>query len=56
VLDLAEKLSAESRGQPVLVNDVTEETDEGRVVNVYMHQGGQRRSVSEGVERPSPSG
>jgi len=55
VLDLAEKLSAESRGQPVLVNDVTAESDEGRVVDVYMHQGGQRRSVSEGVTRPAPS-
>jgi hypothetical protein len=55
VLGLAAKLSAESRGQPVLVNDITAETDEGRVVDVYMHQGGQQRSVSEDVMRPSPS-
>lgn len=55
VLDLAEALSAESRGQPVLVNDVTAETDEGRTVDVYMHQGGQRKSVSESVSRPAPS-
>ena len=55
VLKLAENLSGESRGRPVLVNDTTAETDEGRIVDVYMHQGGQRRSVSEGVPRPSPS-
>jgi hypothetical protein len=55
VLTLAETMSAESRGQPVLVNDVTAETDEGRIVDVYMHQGGERRSVSEGVPRPDSS-
>jgi hypothetical protein len=54
-LALAEVLSGESGGQPVLVNDVTAETDDGRIVDVYMHQGGRRRSVSEDVERPSPS-
>ena len=55
VLDLAAKLSGESRGQPVLVNDITTETDEGRIVDVYMHQGGRQMSVSEGVTRPSPT-
>jgi hypothetical protein len=53
-LALAETLSEESRGTPVLVNDVTSETDDVRVVDVYMHQGGRRMSVSEGVERPQP--
>jgi hypothetical protein len=56
VLALAEELSEESRGNPVLVNDVTEETEDARVVDVYMHQGGRRMSVSEGVERPRPDG
>lgn len=48
---LANELSEDSR-EPVLVNDVTDQTDEHRIVDVYMHQGGQERSVSEGVERP----
>lgn len=52
-LALAEDLSAESQGNPVLVNDITAETDDARVVDVYMHQNGRQMSVSEGVERPS---
>ncbi len=54
VLSIAEQLSEESRGNPVLVNDVTEESDDSRIVDVYMHQGGRQMSVSEGVERPTP--
>jgi len=54
VLALAEELSSDSRGNPVLVNDITSETDETRIVDVYMHQGGRRMSVSEGVEQPLP--
>ncbi len=53
-LALAEQLSEESRGNPVLVNDVTDRTDDLRIVDVYMHQGGRQMSVSEGVERPRP--
>lgn len=51
-LVLAEALSEKSRGNPVLVNDVTERMEDARIVDVYMHQGGRRMSVSEGVERP----
>lgn len=47
-------LYKDSRGNPVLVNDVTAEIDDGRIVDVYMHQGGRRMSVSEGGERPQP--
>lgn len=53
-LALAESLSATRPGDPVLVNEVTSETDDTRTVNVYMHQGGRRMSVSEGVEQPLP--
>jgi hypothetical protein len=53
-LALAETLSEASRGNPVLVNDVTAASGDTRTVDVYMHQGGRRRSVSEGVERPHP--
>lgn len=53
-LALAETLSAESGGAPVLVNDVAEQTGDTRIVDVYMHQGGRQVSVSEGVERPLP--
>ena len=51
---LAEDLSTESRGNPVLVNDVTDEAEDVRIVDVYMHQGGRQMSVSKGVERPRP--
>lgn len=51
---LAEGLSEDSRGTPVLVNDVTETTEDARVVDVYMHRDGRQMSVSEGVERPRP--
>jgi hypothetical protein len=54
VLALATELSEEVNGQPVLVNDVTDETDDTRIVDVYVHQGGRQMSVSEGVERPPP--
>lgn len=53
-LTLAEKLSEDSRGTPVLVNDVAEQTGDTRTVDVYIHQDGRRMSVSEGVERPRP--
>jgi hypothetical protein len=53
-LALAESLSEESGGAPVLVNDVAKQTDETRIVDVYMHQDGRRMSVSEGAERPVP--
>jgi hypothetical protein len=53
-LAFAEALSEDSRGNPVLVNDVTERTEDARIVDVYMHQGGRRMSASEGVERPPP--
>lgn len=53
-LALAEQLSEKSQRDPVLVNDVTSESKEARVVDVYMHQGGRQVSVSEGVERPRP--
>ena len=53
-LALAEELSEESGGNPVLVNDVMEKTEETRIVDVYMHRGGRQMSVSEGVERPRP--
>ena len=49
---LAKDLSAESRGNPVLVNDVADKTADARVVDVYMHQAGRQRSVSMGIERP----
>jgi hypothetical protein len=52
-LHIAEQLSEDSPS-PVLVNDVTGESGDNRIVDVYMHQGGRRRSVSEGVERPLP--
>lgn len=52
VLVLAEQLSAEIQGPPVLVNDVTDQTEETRAVDVYMHQNGRRMGVSEGVEKP----
>lgn len=48
---IASAVSADGRA-PVLVNDVTGQTDEQRIVDVYMHQGGKERSVSKGVERP----
>jgi len=51
-LSLAEQLSEESRGNPVLVNDVKDKTEDARIVDVYMHRGGRQMSVSEGVERP----
>lgn len=53
-LTLAEGLSEDSRGNPVLVNDVTAESEDTRIVDVYMHQDGRQMSVSEGVERPRP--
>lgn len=53
-LSIAEQLSEDSPGPPVLVNDVTDESKDKRIVDVYMHQGGRQRSVSEGVERPLP--
>lgn len=52
-LSIAGQLSEDSAA-PVLVNDVKSENRDKRIVDVYMHQGGQRRSVSEGVERPLP--
>lgn len=55
-LALAETLSTEHRVAPVLVNHITAELDDARVVDVYMHRGGRRMSVSEGVERPRPDG
>lgn len=51
-LALAEQLSEDSRGNPVLVNDVTDKTEDTRIVDVYMHRGGRQMSVSEDVERP----
>jgi hypothetical protein len=48
---LAEALSEEVRGQPVLINEVTDETDDARIVDVYMHRNGQQMSVSNGVEK-----
>jgi hypothetical protein len=53
-LALGEALSAGSRAQPVLVNDITAEAGDTRTVDVYMHRGGRRVSVSEDVERPRP--
>lgn len=52
---IASAVSAGGR-EPVLVNDVTDQTDEQRIVDVYMHQGGQERSASKGVERPRDGG
>jgi len=52
VLALAEELSGEVNGAPVLVNDVTGQSEDTRTLDVYMHQGGRRMSVSEGVEKP----
>ena len=53
-LRIAEQLSEDSAGPAILVNDVTGKSGDKRIVDVYMHQGGQQRSVSEGVERPLP--
>jgi hypothetical protein len=38
----------------VLVNDVVGQGEDTRRVDVYVHRGGRRLSVSEGVERPRP--
>ena len=54
VLTLAEELSEDVRGEPVLVNDVVGQGEDTRRVDVYVHRGGRRLSVSEGVERPRP--
>lgn len=43
---------SEAGREPVIVNDVTDRTEETRVVDVYMHQAGRQQSVSKGVERP----
>lgn len=45
---------SEDASAPVLVNDVTETTDDTRTVDVYMHQGGREQSVSKGVTQPRP--
>ena len=54
-LRIAEQLSEDSASPPVLVNDVTGKNGGKRIVDVHMHQGGHRRSVSEGIERPLPN-
>ena len=54
-LALGEQLSAESRAQPVLVNDIIAEAADSRTVDVYLHRDGRCISVSEGVERPQPT-
>lgn len=52
-LALARTLS-EDAASPVLVNHVIDETDDTRIVDVYMHQDGQHMSTSERVEKPLP--
>jgi len=54
VLALAEELSEDTGGEPVLVNDVVGQGEDTRRVDVYVLRGGHRLSVSEGVERPRP--
>jgi len=54
VLTLAEELSADAGDEPVLVNDVVEQGEDTRVVDVYVHRDGHCLSVSDGVERPNP--
>lgn len=51
-LTVAEQLSSDAPSQPVLVNDVTNATEDMRTVDVYVHQNGQQMSVSRGVDRP----
>lgn len=52
--ELAATLSEETGAPPVLLNDVTEQTPETRVVDVYMYRNGRQMSVSAGVEKPRP--
>ena len=52
--DRAAALSQESDGPPVLVNHITEQTSDTRVVDVYMYRNGRQMSVSSGVEKPRP--
>jgi len=47
-------LLSEDAREPVLVNDVVSQTEDVRVVDVYVHRSGRRLSVSEGVEQPHP--
>lgn len=51
-LTVAEQLSSDAPSQPVLVNDVTNATEDGQTVDVYVHRNGQRMSASRGVDRP----
>ena len=52
--ELAATLSEETGGPPVLLNDITEQTPETRVVDVYMYRNGRQMSVSANVEKPRP--
>lgn len=52
--DRAAALSEETSGPPVLLNEITEQTSDTRVVDVYMYRNGQQMSVSSGVEKPRP--
>jgi hypothetical protein len=45
---------SEDATEPVLVNDVVSQTEDVRVVDVYVHRNGRPLSVSEGVEQPHP--
>jgi len=52
--DRAAALSEASDGPPVLVNHITDQTSDTRVVDVYMYRNGRQMSVSSGVEKPRP--